>query len=149
MNVVFREALPTDVAKVVDLLRDDDLGATRETANMPSYFKAFYAMREDPNNLLIVGDLGGRVVATYHLTFIAGLTLSAARRAQLEGIRVSSDLRGNGVGAALIADAKQRAAAEGCKMIQLTMNRSRDGANRFYQNHGFVPSHTGFKRDLK
>ena len=149
MNLFFREALPSDVAKVVALLRDDELGAARETANMPSYFKAFYEMRSDPNNLLIVGDLGGQLVATYHLTIIAGLTLAASKRAQLEGVRVASDLRGQGIGAALIADAEQRAALQGCKLMQLTMNSSREDADRFYQTQGFVPSHTGFKRIIE
>ncbi|MGB5556821.1 MAG: GNAT family N-acetyltransferase [Paracoccaceae bacterium] len=148
MSLTFRGATPGDVAAVVALLRDDALGVARETAPDASYIAAFDAMRAEAANHLIVGDLNGRIVATYQITFISGLSLRATRRAQIESVRVASDLRGQRIGEALFADAEARARTAGCGLIQLTTNASRDRARTFYERLGFTPSHIGYKRDL-
>lgn len=145
----FREAGRADVARVIALLVDDVLGQTREADDIAPYLAAFEAMRSEGGNRLIVGeDAEGVIVATYQITFISGLSLRAARRAQVESVRVSSDRRGQGIGEAMFADAKARARAAGCSLMQLTMNASRAETHRFYERLGFVPSHTGFKLPL-
>jgi len=148
MSVTFRLATREDVPAVLDLLRDDSLGATREGADMAKYMAAFDSMLAEGNNHLIVGTADVDVVATYQLTFISGLSLAAARRAQIESVRVASDRRGQGLGHQMLADAESRARAAGCTLMQLTMNKSRTETNRFYQQLGFTPSHVGFKRTL-
>lgn len=149
MTVVFREAAREDVAQIVDMLADDLLGAGRERAGLATYLEAFEAMQAEGSNLLIVGETAGEIVATYQITFISGLSLSAARRAQIESVRVAANARGQGLGAALLADAEARARAAGCSLIQLTSNATRTDALRFYERHGYEPSHVGFKRALR
>ncbi|MCC0065105.1 MAG: GNAT family N-acetyltransferase [Defluviimonas sp.] len=144
----FREASRADVPAVVALLADDALGTTREGTDLGAYLAAFDAMRAEGGNTLVVGADDGRIVATYQLTFISGLSLRASRRAQVESVRVATDRRGQGIGAAMFADAEARARAAGCRLMQLTMNASRSDARRFYERLGFTPSHIGFKRDL-
>ncbi|WP_343081565.1 GNAT family N-acetyltransferase [Ostreiculturibacter nitratireducens] len=145
----FREAETEDVPAVVALLRDDALGAAREGEDPGGYLAAFERMRGEGANHLIVGeDEAGRIVGTYQITFISGLSLRAARRAQVESVRVAADLRGAGVGAAMMADAEARARAAGCRLIQLTTNATRERARAFYEGLGFTPSHIGFKREL-
>ncbi len=145
----FREAGPEDVAAVVALLADDMLGQGREGAEPELYEAAFARMRDEGNNHLIVGeDASGRIVATYQITFISGLSLRAARRAQVESVRVAGGMRGQGVGEAMFEDVKARARAAGCTLVQLTMNSGRKDASRFYERIGFVASHTGFKMPL-
>lgn len=144
----WREGRRDDVAAVVALLADDVLGATRETAGLDCYLAAFDAMAAEGGNRLIVGETADGIVATYQITFISGLSLGAARRAQIEAVRVSATVRGQGVGAALVADAEARARAAGCALLQLTSNATREGALRFYEAQGFVASHVGFKRVL-
>lgn len=146
--ISFRPARREDVAAVVALLSDDDLGQTRETAELPVYLAAFDAMQAEGGNLLIVGEAGGRVVATYQLSLISGLSLSAARRAQIEAVRVDASQRGQGAGAALMADAEARARAGGAVLMQLTSNAVRRDAHRFYERLGYAPSHLGFKKSL-
>ena len=148
MTVEFRDALRSDVGPVVDLLRQDALGQKREVANLETYLAAFDEMSRDKSNDLIVGDLGGQVVATYQITFILGLSLSASKRAQIEGVRVVPSLRWRGIGRAMFADAETRARKAGCALMQLTMNRSRTETHAFYEQIGYVPSHTGWKRYL-
>ena len=146
--MIWREATRVDVPAVVALLADDVLGHGRESADPAPYLAAFDAMQEEGGNRLIVAEQDGRVVACYQLTLISGLSLTAARRAQVEGVRVAADLRGRGLGAALMADAEARARAAGCQLIQLTTNATRTDAHRFYARLGFTPSHIGFKKPL-
>ncbi len=142
----FRQAQHEDVGPVFGLLKDDTLGQTREMDDIALYYAAFDRMLAEGNNHLIVGeDENGCVVATYQITFISGLSLSAARRAQVESVRVASHLRSQGLGHEMFDDVRARAIAAGCSLIQLTMNQSRKDAERFYTGLGFVPSHTGFK----
>ncbi|TDK41415.1 GNAT family N-acetyltransferase [Antarcticimicrobium luteum] len=149
MTIRFREGGREDVAAVVALMADDMLGKGRETAGMDRYLAAFDAMQREGANKLIVGeDDSGAVVATYQLTFISGLSLSATRRAQVEGVRVADHLRGQGLGAQMFADVERRAREAGCGLIQLTMNKSRTDSHRFYERLGFTASHIGFKRYL-
>ena len=148
MSVVFRDATAVDVTEVVALLRDDTLGSQRELSDMSVYRDAFKRMQQEGNNTLIVGELVGRIVATYQLTFISGWSLKASRRAQIASVRVAGDVRGQKLGEAMIADAEMRARAAGCRLMQLTMNKTRTDSARFYERVGFTPSHIGYKRDL-
>ncbi len=148
--ISFREATRDDIPAVIALLVDDALGQSREVATLRPYLEAFDRMQTEGGNIVIVGESAdGRIVATCQLTFISGLSLSAARRAQVESVRVASHLRGQGVGAQMFAEVEARARAAGCRLIQLTMNQTRADARRFYQNLGFEASHTGFKRYLE
>ncbi|MBT8415530.1 MAG: GNAT family N-acetyltransferase [Boseongicola sp.] len=120
----------------------------RETATPEVYLAAFAEMMAMPGNRLIVGESEEKIVATYQITIIPGISLAAARRAQIEGVRVASGLRGQGIGALLVADAEKRARAAGAVLLQLTMNQNREEASRFYEREGFVASHFGFKKTL-
>lgn len=144
----FRPATEADVPAVVALLADDPLGARREAGDAGAYLAAFRRMEGEGANHLIVGEASGRIVATYQITFISGLSLRATRRAQVESVRVAADLRGQGIGAAMMRDAEARACAAGCRLMQLTTNKTRADAHRFYESLGFTPSHIGYKRDL-
>ena len=147
--IKFRKGRREDVPAVVALLADDMLGAARETMEMAPYLAAFDRMDGEGGNTLIVGvDATDGVIATYQITFISGLSLRAARRAQIESVRVASAVRGRGIGRQMFTDAVSRARDEGCALVQLTMNAQRGDANRFYESLGFVPSHTGFKLAL-
>lgn len=146
--VAFREARRDEVAAVLALLRDDPLGWAREGDDLAPYLAAFDAMQAEAANRLIVGLSGQDMVACYQLTCISGLSLTAARRAQIEGVRVRPDRRGQGIGAALIRDAETRARAAGCTLLQFTTNRSRTDAQRFYDRLGFTASHIGYKKPL-
>lgn len=150
MSVTFRRAGREDVPAIVALLADDVLGAGRENTDLTPYFAAFEKMEQERDNLIVVGlDDGGRVMATYQLTFITGLSLAATRRAQIEGVRVARGARGRGIGKALIEDAEMRARGAGCGLLQLTSNKSRARAVGFYEGLGFTASHVGFKRYLE
>lgn len=146
--MIWREATAADIPAAVALLRDDMLGQGREVSDLSTYLDAFAAMQAEGGNRLILGEEAGEVIACYQLITISGLSLSAARRAQVEGVRVRADRRGAGIGTALMADAEARARAAGCVLMQLTTNRDRRDAHRFYDRLGFTASHIGYKKSL-
>lgn len=145
-----RKARSEDVAAIVGLLADDVLGRTREAGetDLAPYLSAFEDMDGDENNYILVADIDGDVVGCLQLTFITGLSLSATRRAQIEGVRVASSHRGKRIGEQLFAQAFDEARKKGCGLVQLTTNRSREDAARFYERLGFEATHIGFKRRL-
>ncbi|WP_371226011.1 GNAT family N-acetyltransferase [Roseovarius sp. 2305UL8-3] len=149
MRMNFRVARAEDVPQVLALLSDDILGKNREIDDLARYQAAFAQMQAEGANHLIVGEApDGSLVATYQITFISGLSLSATRRAQVESVRISSAMRGQGLGHQMFEDVETRAREAGCRLIQLTMNKTREDAHRFYTGIGFEPTHTGFKRML-
>lgn len=146
--MIFRRARREDVPAIMALLREDVLGAGRETGEIGPYLAAFDRVEASSDTTLVVGEEAGRVVATYHISVLPGLSRQGASRALLEAVRVAADQRRRGVGARLIADGEARAREAGCAMIQLTTDRTRGDAQRFYERLGFTASHIGFKRSL-
>ena len=149
--VSFRRAGAADVSEIVRLLADDPLGRTRERYETPlpeSYARAFRAIEADPNNELIVACQADRVVGVLQLTFIPYLTYQGGWRALIEGVRVDARVRSLGVGRALFEWAIARARERSCHMVQLTTDKSRPDARRFYEALGFVASHEGMKLHL-
>jgi GNAT superfamily N-acetyltransferase len=151
-DVVFRAARRDDLAKVIELLADDFLGATRgETFAEPlpqAYVDAFAAIEDDPRGRLVVAEKDGAVVGCYQLTLIPGLSYGGAWKAIIEGVRIAGPLRGGGLGARLIAHAIELARAGGARTLELATNKARRDAQRFYAKLGFRNSHEGFKLDL-
>lgn len=142
----FREAVHADLPAVVALLADDVLGRTRDRAVVDeAYERAFAAVDEDPRNLLVVAEEEGEVVAVLQVTYIPGLGRHGAERALVESVRVRADRRGHGLGEALMTWVVDRARERGCALVQLTTDKQRSDARRFYERLGFVASHEGMK----
>ena len=144
-----RRARRDDLPAILGLLADDQLGAARESAeDLGPYQAAFDAIDADPAHLLVVGELRGGVVATFQLSYLPGLSRKGSWRSQIEAVRVSRELRGQGVGALMIQWAIDQARERGCTLVQLTTDKSRIAAHRFYERLGFVASHEGMKLTL-
>lgn len=147
--LTFRQATRNDVPDIVRMLADDALGAHREAYQDPlpdSYYAAFAAIDHDPNQQLIVACLGEQVVGTVQLTFIPGLSYQGSWRALLESVRIDAPHRNRGWGKQLIMYAVEESQARGCHLVQLSTNKQRHDARRFYEQLGFEASHEGMKR---
>lgn len=151
-TVVLREAVVEDVPALVQLLADDQLGSTRDgistAADLDLYLGAFAAIDADPAHLLLVAVDGTQVLATMQLSFLPGLARRGALRAQIEAVRVRQDHRSHGLGAALFEWAIQEAQRRDCALVQLTTDKWRADAHRFYERLGFVASHDKLKLTL-
>ena len=151
MNLAFREALESDLSKLVALLADDELGATREdnsTPLNPRYLTSFNEIDLDPNNQLIVAESQKALVGMMQLTFIPYLTHTGSWRCLIEGVRIARPFRGKGVGTDLIQWAIESAKSRHCGIVQLTSDKQRPDAIRFYESLGFKATHEGFKLKL-
>src|SRR5262245_45418988 len=146
-----RAATRADLPAIVRMLADDPLGATRERAVDPlprEYVEAFEAIQTHTGNHLLVADLDGKVVGCLQLTFIPGLSRMGLTRAQIESVRIDSSMRGRKLGETMIQDAIARAKARGCAVVQLTTDKARADAHRFYERLGFKATHEGMKLSL-
>lgn len=151
-SLTIRIATADDLPEIVSLLRDDVLGRTRESAGgqvAGRYLDAFRAIDADPNNEVLVAVMDGRVVATLQLTFTPSLSFQGSWRATVESVRTAADLRGRGIGAALMTRAIERARERSCGIVQLSTNKTRTDARRFYERLGFTATHEGMKMMLQ
>lgn len=148
-ELLVTRARAEDVPAIVALLADDVLGQNRESdADDARYLEAYRAIDADANQVLMVVRDGDQVAATAQLTFIPGLSHAGALRSQVEAVRVAASHRGLGLGQAFILWMADYATARGAAMMQLTTNRTRADAIRFYERLGFVASHEGMKLPL-
>lgn len=149
--LTFRRAAEADVPAIVAMLADDFLAANRETLaaqDLAPYLTAFREIDADPNQFLCVAEDGGKIVATCQLTYTRGLSNRGGLHGVIEAVRVSGDLRGQGLGRQLIEWAIAQCRARGCAVVQLTTNKQRTDAHRFYDRLGFTQSHFGYKMKL-
>jgi ribosomal protein S18 acetylase RimI-like enzyme len=150
-KLIFREAVAGDVPAIVALLAADVMGKTREVLSDPvdpRYWAGFNAVATDPNQILAVAEQDGRVIGCVQLSFLPGLSRLGGWRGQIEGVRVATDARGGGVGRAMMEWSIAQCRARGCDLVQLTTDRRREDAQRFYLGLGFEPSHIGMKLSL-
>jgi GNAT superfamily N-acetyltransferase len=151
-GVVLRTAAADDVAAIVGLIAADQLGATRDgvrnEADLAAYRAAFQLIDTDPAHLLVVAERDGQIVGTLQLSFLPGLARRGALRAQIEAVRVAESERGSGLGAAMMRWAIDEAGRRDCALVQLTSDKARTDAHRFYARLGFVASHEGMKLAL-
>ncbi|MFB8341865.1 GNAT family N-acetyltransferase [Brucella cytisi] len=149
--IAIRKAAAADVAAIVAMLADDALGAQREDASPPlrdSYRSAFAAIDADPNQFLAVVEHDGEIIGCMQISFIPGLSRMGLWRGQIESVRIASHIRGGGVGRQMIVWAIEQCRERGCGLVQLTTDKSRSDALRFYQSLGFTDSHEGLKLSL-
>ncbi|GAB2765592.1 GNAT family N-acetyltransferase [Rhabdobacter roseus] len=147
----YRLATAADLAEIVGMLADDTLGTTREKFQVPlpdSYLQAFAIIASDPHQELTVVESAGEIIATFQLSFIQYLTHQGGIRAQIEAVRVKATYRGQGIGTAVFQYAIRRAKEKGAHLLQLTTDKKRPDAQRFYEALGFVASHEGMKLHL-
>ncbi|MEW2380605.1 GNAT family N-acetyltransferase [Micromonospora sp. NPDC047707] len=147
--MIFREAVRADLPAVIALLADDVLGRTRDRTEVDEqYERAFGDITADPRNQLIVAEADGELLGCMQLTYIPGLGRHGTERQLIEAVRVRSDQRGRGLGRQMMTWAIGQARARGCGLVQLTTDKSRHDAHRFYLGLGFVASHEGMKLPL-
>ncbi len=148
-DLVVRSATPDDARVLVDLLQAGALGPPQEDpSDLEPYRAALAEIAATPGTEVLVAERDGHVVATCQLVTFRHLQHGGGMCAEVESMHVRPDLRGTGLGGLLLEVAAESARAAGCYRIQLTSNAARSDAHRFYERHGFVQSHIGFKRAL-
>ncbi|MFO1049933.1 MAG: GNAT family N-acetyltransferase [Geminicoccaceae bacterium] len=148
-KLAIRDAIEADLPEILVLLVDDVLGAARDGVEVePAHLEALRAIEADPNCRQLVAVESGAVVGCFQLNFLPGLSRRGSWRAQVEAVRVAGQRRNGGVGAAMMRWAIEQARARGCALVQLTTDKRRADAHRFYRRLGFEASHEGMKLTL-
>jgi ribosomal protein S18 acetylase RimI-like enzyme len=150
-EILCRPATEADLPHIVALLADDALGRSREDPRVPldgRYTTAFEALARDPNQLMAVVEDTGTIVGCLQLSFIPGLSRRGMLRGQIEGVRIAASHRGEGLGRKVFEWAIGECRKRGCGLVQLTSDKTRGDAIRFYESLGFRASHEGLKLDL-
>jgi len=151
-----RSAKQEDILTIITILADDAYGQSREEVYSdepgqekqlnPVYQKAFEAIQADPNqDLCVLVDEQDHIWGTLQLTYIQYLNRKGSKRALIESVHVRADQRGKGLGNKMMQLAIERAKDKGATIIQLTSDKRRTDAHRFYRRLGFQDSHEGFK----
>ena len=150
---VVRRATESDVPALVELLRDDVLGTAREGSDdaddAAAYGRAFALIAADPNQLLVAVEEGASVVGTLQLSLIPSLSRRGTLRLQIEAVRIGAAAQGLGLGTAVFEWAHDCGRRFGAGLAQLTTDRSRTDAQRFYSRLGYEASHEGLKLPLQ
>lgn len=147
--MIFRQAITEDLPLIIEMIADDALGSKRENFTIPlpkTYYDAFERIDSDPNQeLMVVEKEAGQIIAVFQMTFITYLTYQGGIRAQIEGVRVHKEHRSLGVGKSVFEWAIDRAKQRNAHLLQLTTDKQRPDAIRFYESLGFKASHEGMK----
>lgn len=152
MTVEIRAAERADVAAIAAMFAADQLGGhgdSADPADLPAYLAAFDQISTSPNDQLYVAVLNGEVVGTFQTTLITSLTGRGSSSLTIEAVHTRGDMRGHGIGQAMINHAIEQAREAGARLVQLMSNASRTDAHRFYARLGFTQSHLGFKMKLR
>jgi ribosomal protein S18 acetylase RimI-like enzyme len=151
--MIIRRAKQADLSAIVELLANDELGRLRENFKTPLpelYLNAFDKINSDQNQeLVVMASKSGSVIGTLQLSFIQYLTYQGGIRAQIEAVRVHENYRNKGIGQELIEWAIERAKQKGAHVVQLTTDKKRKSALKFYEKLGFIASHEGMKLHLR
>jgi ribosomal protein S18 acetylase RimI-like enzyme len=152
MLPIFRRSQISDLPTILDLLALDELGKTREKndeKSLAAYLEAFLEISADENNFLAVVELNQEVIGTCHLVIMPSLTRAASRRINIEAVRISPKYSGQGIGSWMIKQAIEYGKNRGAKIVQLTTDKRRQRAHKFYERLGFEASHLGMKLFLQ
>ncbi len=153
-DLTFRDAAPADIPVIIGLSHAGDARGKDTppldpaTLGDPRYRAAFDEITADPKHHLIVAEKNGEVVGTIQLSFIPGMPNFGMKRGLLENVHIRSDQRGSGLGTEMVTWAIERCREAGCGVVQLTSNKLRLDAHRFYEKLGFAKTHEGFKLKL-
>ncbi|MFD0072615.1 GNAT family N-acetyltransferase [Streptomyces sp. NPDC127166] len=147
--MILRPATRAELPAVLALLADEDRAVDPASVVVTeAYERAFADIEADPRNEMLVLVDDGLVLGCLQATYIPGLGKGGAERALIEAVRIRADRRGGGLGRELMVRAVARAKERGCALVQLTSNKQRTDAHRFYARLGFARSHDGFKLAL-
>lgn len=150
-EITLRTARREDVQRIASLIL---MGSATQSLTpeevaaevaLPDYQRAFDEVDASPESTLFVAEHHGQIVGTYQVTLIPGIAARGRKRAKFESVHVAPECRGMGIGKIMIRHALSFAGEHGAELVELSSNKSRTDAHRFYRNLGFDQSHEGFK----
>lgn len=104
----------------------------------------FQTILDDPGMQVLVAERGG-LLGTGMLVIVPNLTQGARPYALIENVVTRADVRGQGVGTALMRAAVTRAQAQGVYKVMLITGRTAPEVYRLYRGAGFQADATAYR----
>lgn len=146
--LTYRNATAADLPFIIGLIVEDSVVVTDDDpseSGSETYLAALAAIDADPNEEMLIAEEAGAPIGCFQISYLPGLARRGAWRGMIENVHVAATHRNGGRGGAMIRWAVERCRERGCGMVQLTSNKKRLDAHRFYERLGFQRSHEGFK----
>lgn len=129
LAVSIRDALPADASRMAALALQ--LGYEVPPQHIESMLRSPEANRAIMVAVVPRAGVVGWVAVAQHETLIS------SRRAEIEGLVVEDEFRGNRIGALLVEAAEEWARKRGCSTLRLLSNVIRERAHTFYARLGY------------
>lgn len=130
LAVSIREALPADAARIVAL-------AGQLGYDVPIDHVEHLLKRTRPDSVIFVAVVPRAGVVGWTMLTLAE-TLIASRRAELHGLVVEDEFRGQRIGELLMQAAEDWARKRHCTTLRLLSNVTRERAHGFYARLGYT-----------
>ena len=146
---IVRAAAEEDIPRILELYREMAITTSQveldRGSSLDDYRQVFAEIRAMPGYELLVAEDEGAVVGTMVLLIVPNLSHGALPWALVENMVVDRRYRRRGLGRLLMDYAIARAKEAGCYKIQLSSNKRRKEAHKFYRSLGFEDSAHGFR----
>ncbi|HTY41518.1 MAG TPA: GNAT family N-acetyltransferase [Thermoanaerobaculia bacterium] len=125
-----RRAAPEDCPRLAVLSTELGYPMTSEEA-----VRRLAELAGHPDHAILVAVLDGRVEGWIQVSLPR--IFETPKTAEIAGLVVDPDVRGRGLGSALVGAVLDWAAAEGCRAVRVRSNVIRERAHAFYRREGF------------
>ena len=146
---IVRAATEDDITRILELYRQlvitTSQAEQRQNPSLDDCQRVFAEISASPSHELLVAEDRGEVVGTLVLLIVPNLSHGARPWALVENIIVNEQYRRQGIGRLLMNYAVGKAKEAGCYKIELSSNKRRKGAHKFYRSMGFELSAHGFR----
>jgi GNAT superfamily N-acetyltransferase len=146
--VTLRKASAADIAAVLDLYAQPDLDDGR-ILTVEQGIALFERFRRYPDYTLYVAEQDKQIVGTFALLVMDNLGHLGSPSAIVEDVVVAPDRQSQGIGAAMMRFALERAREKRCYKLMLSSNAKRGRAHAFYESLGYERHGYSFRVDLE
>ena len=136
IDLAIRPALPADVPQLLELYKLLDLEPEPELPIDQAQAR-FRELALRPGHAIYVAEFEQRIVGTFALIFIGGLSHGARDSCIVEDVCVVPEMQGTGIGKQMMGFAMAQCAAVECYKLVLSSHVTRGNAHRFYESLGF------------
>jgi predicted N-acetyltransferase YhbS len=146
---IIRAATEEDIPRILELYEELVITSSEveqeRNLSLKEYIKVYEQIKAMPGHELLVAEDEGEVVGSVVLITVPNLSHNASPWAIIENVIVTQKHRRQGVGKQLMEYAIAHAQEAGCYVIELSSNKTRHEAHRFYESLGFEASAHGFR----
>lgn len=119
-----------------------------DTTTLAEVEQGFLAMQAQPGCAVYVVEHEGTIAGAFTFYILPNMTRNGRPAALVENIVVNETVRGQGIGRAMLAYARELAQAQGGYKLSLTSNAKRTQAHAFYLRCGMLQHGVSFRYEL-